>query len=148
MVVGLVVGVALCGVVMSVSLASVPVNIGVEVVGGCGCGLWSCVVVCDVGSVYGSVVGLLEVGEGGGDVVGGVHVVVGVRWGDGGVGLVVWKGVDSMGLVCGCGSGVVGGVVFVGLGFRLPSIFLSALILAFCPARCYSRTVTQSYLGL
>jgi hypothetical protein len=147
-VVGLVVGAALRGVVVSVSRASVPVNIGVEVVGGCGCGLWSCVVVFDVGSVGGSVVGLLEVGEGGGDVVGGVHAVVGVRWGDGGVGLVVWKGVDSMGLVCGYGSGVVGGVVCVGLDFRLPSISLSALILAFCPARCYFRIVTQSYLGL
>jgi hypothetical protein len=147
-VVGLVVGAALCGVVVSVSRASVPVNIGVEVVGGCGCGLWSCEVVCDVGSVGGSVVGLLDVGEGGGDVVGGVHVVVGVRWGGGGVGLVVWMGVANMGLECGCGSGVVGGVVCVGLGFRLPSVFLNALILAFCPARCYFRTVTQSYLGL
>jgi hypothetical protein len=147
-VVGLVVGVALCGVVVSVSLSSVPVNPGVEVVGGCGCGMWSCEVVCAVGSVGGSVVGLLEVGEGGGDVVGGVHVVVGVRWGDGGVGRAVWMGVDSMGLVCGCGSVVVGGVIFVGSGFRLPSIFLSALILAFCPARCYSHTVTQSYVGL
>jgi hypothetical protein len=147
-VVGGVVGVALCEVVVSGSLASVPVKTGVVVVGGWGCGWWSCVVVCDVGSVGGSVVGLLEVGGGGGDVVGGIHVVAGVRWGDGGVGRVVWRGVDSMGLVCGCGSGVVGGVVFGGSGFRLPSIFPNALNLAFCPARCCFRTVTQSYLGL
>jgi hypothetical protein len=147
-VVGLVVGAALLGVVVSESRASVPVDIGVEVVGGCGCGLWSCVVVCDVGSVGGSVVGLRGVGEGGGDVVGGVHAVEGVRWGGGGVGLVVWKGVDSMGLVCGYGSGVVGGVVCVGLDFRLPSISLSARILVFCPARCYFRTVAPSYWGL
>jgi hypothetical protein len=105
-------------------------------------------VVCDVGNVGGSVVGLLEVGGGGGDVVDGIHVVVGVRWGGGGVGRVVCRGVGGVGLVCGCGSGVVGGVVFGWSGFRLPSIFPSALNLAFCLARCCSRTITQSYLGL
>jgi hypothetical protein len=147
-VVDLVAVVVYLGVVVAVYWSSVPVNNIAVVVDGGGCGLWSCVVVFDVGSVGGSVVGWLEVGEGGGDVVGGVRAVVGVCWGDGCVGLVVRKGVDSMGLVCGYGSGVVGGVVCVGLDFRLPSISLSALILAFCPARCYSRTVAQSYLGL
>ena len=148
MVVGVVVGAALWWVVVSVSRASVPVHSGVEVVGGCGCGLWSWEVVCGVGGVGGSGVGLVDNGEGGGDVGGGVHVVAGVRWGGGGVGLVVCMGVAIIGLECGCGRGGVGGVVCVGLGFRLPSIFLNVLILAFCLARCYFHTVTQSYLGL
>jgi hypothetical protein len=119
-VVGLVVVASLLGVVVSESRASVPVNIVVEVEGGCGCGLWSCVVVCDGGSVGGSVVGVCGVGKGGGDVVGGVHAGEGVRWGVGGVGRGVWKGVDNVGLVCGDGSGVVEGVVCVGWDFRLP----------------------------
>jgi hypothetical protein len=147
-VVGWVDVVALCEVVASGSLASVPVKTGVVVVGGGGCGWWLCVVVCDVGNVGGSVVGLLAVGGGGGDVVDGIHVVVGVRWGGGGVGRVVCRGVGGVGLGCGCGSGGVGGVVFGWSGFQLLLVFPSALNLASCLARRCSRIVTQSYLGL
>jgi hypothetical protein len=118
-VVGLVIEAALLVVVGSESRASVPVNIGVEVESGCGCGLWSCVVVCDGGSVGGSVVGVCGVGKGGGDVVGGLHAGEGVRWGVGGVGRGVWTGVDNVELVCGDGNGGVGGVVCVGWDFRL-----------------------------
>jgi hypothetical protein len=67
------------GVVVSEWWSLVPVT--VPVVGGCicGCGWWSGVVVCVVGSVYGGVVGGLGVVGDGGEVFGGVTVVVGRR---------------------------------------------------------------------
>jgi hypothetical protein len=78
-------------------------------------------VVFVVGIVDGGVVCGRGVVVDGGDVTGGVIVVVGMRWGGGGVGRVFWMGVAGRGLVCSCGGGGVGGVVFTVWGFRLPS---------------------------
>jgi hypothetical protein len=70
-----------------------------------------------------------------------------MRWGGDGVGRVFWMGVEGIGLVCSCGGGGVGGVVFTVGGFRLPSLSLTIPILAFCPARCYSHSLTLFYWG-
>ena len=121
MVVDLVAGVSCSGVVVSVYWSSVPVNNVAVVVDGCGCDLWSCVVVFVVGIVDGGVVDGRGVVVGGGDVTGGVIVVVDMRWGGDGVGRVFWMGVEGIGLVCSCGGGGVGGVVFTVWGSRLPS---------------------------
>jgi hypothetical protein len=146
-VVDLVAGVSCSGVVVSVYWSSVPVNNVAVVVDGCGCDLWACGVIFVVGIVDGGVVDGRGVVVGGGDTIGGVYAVVDRRWGGGGVGRVVWMGVESTGLVYSCGGGVVWGVVFIVVGFRLPSLSLITLVLAFCPARCCSRTLTLFYWG-
>jgi hypothetical protein len=120
-VVDLVAVVVYLGVVVVVYWSSVPVNNVAVVVDGGGRGLWSCVVVFVVGSVAGGVIDGCGVAVGGDGTIGGVYVVVGRRWGGGGLGRVVWVGGESVGYVADCGGGVVGGVVSNLLGFRLPS---------------------------
>ena len=72
---------------------------------------------------------------GGDDIIGGVHVVVGIRWGGGGVVRMVVDGVGGGGLVRGAGGcGMVGGSS-VFRGYLLPSVSPSAAILAFGLAR-------------
>jgi hypothetical protein len=55
-----------------------------------------------------------------GGVAGGVCIVVGRRWGGGGVGCMVVSGGGVGVLGCGRVGGIVGGVVSVVMGFRLP----------------------------
>jgi hypothetical protein len=106
---------------VAVYWSSVPVNNVAVVVDGGGCDLWSCVVVFVVGSVVGGVSDGCGVAVGGDDTGGDVCVVVGRRWGGGGWGRVVWVGGESVELVADGGGGVVGGVVSMLWGFRLPS---------------------------
>ena len=109
------------GVVMAVSRSSVPVNNVAVVVDGGGCGLWSGIVVFVVGGVVGGVSDGCGVAVGGDDTGGDVCVVVGRRWGGGGWGRVVWVGGESVEMVIAGSGEVVGGVVFMLWGFRLPS---------------------------
>jgi hypothetical protein len=146
-VVDLVAVVVYLGVVMAVSRSSVPVNNVAVVVDGGGCGLWSGIVVFVVGGVVGGVSDGCGVAVGGGDAGGDVCEVVGRRWGAGGWGRMVWVGVESVDLVAGCGGGVVGGVVSRLLGFRLPSVFLDALVRMFCPTICCFLIVILFYMG-
>ena len=77
--------------------------------------------VCRAGIVAGGVVGGCGVVVDGGDCVGGVECGVGMHFGGGWVGRVLWMGVRDIGITCTGVGGIVVGVVLSVWGVRLPS---------------------------
>jgi hypothetical protein len=124
--------------------SSVPVNFTVWVGIGCGCGCWYGVVVFGVDVACGMVVWGRGVDVCGGRASGDVRVDVAVRWGGGGAVHMVVDIVVGGGLVRGAGGGVVVGVSSMFRDYLLPSIFPSAAVQMFGPAKVCFPLVVQS----